>query len=57
MLINPLYIAITIARQCMMEGTFPDLKMWVILAIYSMGCYVVGTLYFNKKIENIVAKL
>ena len=57
MLINPLYIAITIARQCMMEGTVPELKMWVILAIYSMGCYVVGTLYFNKKIENIVAKL
>ncbi|MFR2050041.1 MAG: ABC transporter permease [Roseburia faecis] len=31
MLINPLYIVITIARKCMMECAFPDWKMWVIL--------------------------
>lgn len=57
MLINPLYIVITIARKCMMECAFPDWKMWVILALYAAGCYLAGTVYFNKKIENIVAKL
>lgn len=57
MLINPLYIVITIARKCMMECAFPDWKMWVILGLYAAGCYLAGTVYFNKKIENIVAKL
>ena len=57
MLINPLYIVITIARKCMRECTYPDWKMWVILGLYAAGCYLAGTVYFNKKIENIVAKL
>ena len=57
MLINPLYIVITIARKCMMECAFPDWKMWVILGLSAAGCYLAGTVYFNKKIENIVAKL
>lgn len=49
MLINPLYIVITIARKCMMECAFPDWKMWVILGLYAAGCYLAGTVYFNKK--------
>ena len=57
MMINPLYIVITIARKCMMECVYPDWKMWEILGIYAIGCYLAGLFYFNQKIEDIVAKL
>lgn len=57
MLINPLYIVIAIARKCMMEGIYPDWEMWMLLSIYSGVCYIVGTVFFNKKIVDIVANL
>lgn len=56
-MVNPLYTVIAIARECLMECIFPNWKLWVILSIYTGGCYIVGTIFFNKKIEDIVAKI
>ena len=56
-ILNPLYIVISIARECIMERAYPNWKLWMILSLYAGGCYVVGTIFFNRKIEDIVAKM
>lgn len=56
-ILNPLYTVIAIARECIMERIFPDWKLWVIVSVYAGGCYLVGSVYFNRKIEDIVAKM
>ncbi|MEI3571595.1 MAG: ABC transporter permease [Roseburia faecis] len=57
MMVNPLYIVITIARNCVMDNIYPNWKLWMILSVYAGGCYVIGTIFFNKRIDDIVAKL
>ena len=57
MLVNPIYISITIARQAIMYGKYSDITMWFVLASYSTCFYVIGTIYFNKQVDNIVAKI
>ena len=56
-ILNPLYIVISIARECIMERAYPNWKLWMILSLYAGGCYVVGTIFFNRKIADIVAKM
>ena len=56
-ILNPLYTVISIARECVMERMYPNWKSWVIISLYAGVCYVVGTLFFNRKTENIVAKM
>ena len=56
-ILNPLYTVILIARESVMERLFPNWKLWVVAGGYALGCYVVGTIYFNRKIEDIVAKM
>ena len=53
-IVNPLYTVIAIARECIMERIFPDWKLWVIVSVYGGGCYLVGSVYFNRKIEDII---
>ena len=57
MMVNPVYIVITIARNCVMDNIYPNWKLWMILSVYAGGCYVIGTIFFNKRIDDIVAKL
>ena len=54
---NPLYTVIAIARQCMMERSYPGWEMWVAASIYAIGCYVVGSVWFDRASENVVAQL
>ena len=56
-ILNPLYTVISIARECVMERMYPNWKLWAIASAYAGGCYVVGTIFFNRKIEDIVAKM
>lgn len=56
-LINPVYIAIEIARRCVMENVYPDSKCWIILGVYAVGCYTIGTSFFKRRIDDIVAKM
>lgn len=57
LLFNPLYGTIMIARQCIMENEYPDLEMWLVVSIYAVGCYVAGSVVFNRNVQNVVAKL
>lgn len=56
-IVNPLYTIIAIARECVLEKVYPHWKLWIIVSVYSCGCYVIGTVFFNRKIEDIVAKM
>ena len=57
MIINPIYISITIARIAIMDGARPPIIMWIVMFVYAVVGYVVGTYVFDKEADNIVAKL
>ena len=57
MIINPIYISITIARVAIIDRTSPTFSMWIVMMVYAILCYVVGTYVFNKESDNIVARL
>lgn len=54
---NPIYIAITIARICVMDGYAPGPMLWVKLICYAVFFYLIGSLVFKKGTQDIVAKL
>ena len=56
-ILNLLYTVISIARESVMDRSFPNWKLWVVAGGYAVGSYVVGTIYFNRKIDDIVAKM
>jgi ABC-2 type transport system permease protein len=56
-LFNPLYTVITIARKCIMDNMYPSWKLWAVESFYAVGFYLVGTIFFDKEIDNIVAKM
>lgn len=57
MLFNPLYVSITIIRECMIDGTCSSVILWFILACYAAFCYILGTICFKKGSEDVVAKI
>ena len=57
MLINPLYIGITIVRCVVLDGMVPKLSLWIILGIYAIGCQVLGSLCFNNAIGKVIEKI
>ncbi len=57
MLANPLYIAITIARNCVMNNLVPDMNLWLILGGYASCVYMIGTIFLNSRIEDIIAEI
>ncbi len=54
---NPVYIAIAIARECVMEGKIPEEKMWIKLAVWSFVIFVLGKIIFLIKENTIMQKL
>ena len=56
-LFNPIYLAINIARTCILHNTFPDPGIWIRLIIYSVAAYIAGSLVFGKGSQDVVAKL
>ena len=54
---NPIYIAITIARICVLDGQAPGPMLWVKLGCYAVFFYILGSFIFKKGTQDIVAKL
>lgn len=54
MQINPMFIIIDIARDCILYGTVPALQSWILLSAWSLGLFVIGMLYFWKAEESYV---
>ena len=55
--LNPIYIAVTIARIAIIDRTYPPIIMWEKLIFYASLFYIVGTYIFNMEKDNVVAKL
>lgn len=56
-MINPVYLSITIARNAIMEKKLAPIIMWIILLGYSFGLYIIGKVLFEKGTKDIVAKM
>lgn len=56
LLINPVYLMIAFARECVLYGTVPDLIMWIKLSVASFGSFFIGYLIFKSK-ENMVMQI
>ena len=54
---NPVYIAIAIARECVMEGTIPKDEMWIKLTVWSFASIILGKIVFCVKENTIMQKL
>ena len=54
---NPIYIAIAIARQSLIDGIIPSIHLWMKMTLYAVVFYSVGSWIYRKGSENIVAKL
>ena len=40
-----------------MDNMYPSWKLWAVESFYAVGFYLVGTIFFDKEIDNIVAKM
>lgn len=55
--LNPVYIAIAIARDCMLYGKPSEPVMWARLVLWSVGSFTVGYLFFKKKENKVMQKI
>lgn len=54
---NPVYVAIALARQLLIDGIVPSVHLWMKLCFYAVVFYSLGSLVFNKGTKDVVAKL
>lgn len=54
---NPLYLSIAIARECMMYGTAPKALLWMKLAVFSLLSAVVGYTVFRRCENRIIQRI
>lgn len=54
---NPIYIFINFARQCVMFQTVPDVMEWVKMIIWSISMFVLGYWFFRKNENSVMQKI
>lgn len=54
---NPIYVQIAIARDCVMYGRMPEPMMWIKLTGWGMGMFLLGYLVFHKKENQVMQKI
>lgn len=54
---NPVYEAIAISRDCVMYGSVSTPEMWLKLACWSFGSFLIGYLVFRGKENKVMAKI
>lgn len=54
---NPVYLAIAIARECVMEGKVPEPYMWMKLAAWALASIILGQLVFKTKENKVMQKI
>ena len=55
--INPIYIFIAAARDCMMHGVNPTADQWIRMIIWTGAVYGIGWLCFKKNQDKIIQKI
>lgn len=56
-IINPIYIFIASARNCMMYGVNPTIGQWIRMLIWTGAVYGIGWLCFKKNQDKIIQKI
>lgn len=54
---NPIYISLAIARDCVLYGKFPIMTLWIKLGIWAVGSYLIGTLIFKFKENDVMQRI
>lgn len=54
---NPVYVAIAIARDCVMYGNVSTRELWIKLVCWSLGSFFLGYLVFWSKENKVMAKI
>ena len=52
--LNPVYLAISIARTMVLEGAFPDGRLWLGLGLYALVSFLIGYFVFRKYENNVM---
>lgn len=55
--LNPVYLAITIVRQAIIDGIVPAWTLWLKLVLLTTIAYLFGSHFYEKNVQGIVAKL
>lgn len=55
--LNPVYLAIAILRQAVMDGIVAAPTLWLKLSAIAISCYLLGSQFYERRVQNIVAKL
>lgn len=55
--VNPVYGYIAFARECVMNGTCPDLSRWLQIVLWGLGIFGAGYLIYRKNENNIMQKI
>jgi ABC-2 type transport system permease protein len=48
LLLNPVYVYISFFRSLVLNGSFPDLTIWLLSAVYALIFFAVGLLIYKK---------
>lgn len=54
---NPVYVYINFARQCMMYQTCPDAMEWVKMIAWGVGSFILGYWFFKRKENSVMQKI
>lgn len=54
---NPVYNYIACARQCVLQGTLPNVNQWIRMFVWSFGSYFAGKLYFQFLKSRVLQKI
>lgn len=54
---NPVYLAIAIARECVMEGRVPEPVMWIKLTGWALASIIAGQIVFRVKENTVMQKI
>lgn len=55
--INPMYLAIAIGRQSILDGIISKWTMWLKLLVYAVGLYSLGTYVYQKNVQSVIEKI
>lgn len=54
---NPIYLVINFARQCVMYQTCPELMEWVKMIAWGLGVFILGYWFFKKNQNSVMQKI
>lgn len=55
--LNPVFVCINFARQCVMYQTVPDVMDWIKIVVWGVGMFAFGTWFFKHNENNIMQRM